>query len=181
MEKDYGFGSGIIKRVALVGPESTGKSTLAASLATHYGTAWVPEYAREYIDRLGREYAERDLLEIAKGQIAAEINLEKNARGILICDTNLLVIKVWSEYKYGGCNQEILDMIKKRKYDLHLLTYIDVPWSDDPQREHPHLRDFFYTVYKNELIARNLPFIEVSGEFYERKKKAIEAIDALLL
>ena len=99
----------------------------------------------------------------------------------MICDTNLIVIKIWSEYKYGGCNNEILEMIKKRKYDLHLLTDLDVPWSEDPQREHPHLRDFFYTVYKNELAARNLPFIEIGGEFYERKKKAIEAIDALLL
>jgi len=181
MEKDYEFGKSPIKRVAIIGPESTGKSTLAASLATHYETVWVPEYARDYIDRLGRNYEEKDLLEIAKGQIAAEINLERNAKDIIICDTNLIVIKVWGEYKYGGVDSEILEMMRKRKYDLHLLTYVDVPWMDDPQREHPHLRDFFYTVYKNELISRNLPFIEIKGEFYERKKIATQAIDSLLL
>ena len=104
----------------------------------------MPEYAREFIDRLNRDYQESDLVDIAKGQIASEVNLEAQANNLLICDTNLLVLKIWSEYKYGACDQEILDLIKKRKYDLYLLTYIDVPWADDPQREHPHLRDFFY-------------------------------------
>ncbi|HEX9650465.1 MAG TPA: ATP-binding protein [Cyclobacteriaceae bacterium] len=181
MEKDHDFGTSKARRVVVIGPESTGKSTLAASLATHYETIWVPEYAREFIDRLNREYVEKDLLDIAKGQIASEVNLESKAKRILICDTNLIVLKIWSEYKYGACNPEILKLINKRTYDLYLLTSVDVPWSDDPQREHPHLRDFFYTAYKNELIARNLPYVEISGEFYERKKRAIEAIDSLLL
>jgi NadR type nicotinamide-nucleotide adenylyltransferase len=181
MEKDHGFGKSKARRVVVIGPESTGKSTLAASLATHYKTIWVPEYAREFIDRLNREYEEKDLLDIALGQVAYEVNLEPKANKVLICDTNLIVIKIWSEYKYGACNPEILDLIKKRTYDLYLLTYVDVPWTDDPQREHPHLRDFFYSAYKNELTSRNLPYIEISGEFYERKKRAIEAIDSLLL
>lgn len=181
METNHGFGATRIRKIVVIGPESTGKSTLAASLATHFDTVWVPEYAREFIDRLNRDYQESDLIDIAKGQIASEVNLEAQANNLLICDTNLLVLKIWSEYKYGACDQEILDLIKKRKYDLYLLTYIDVPWSDDPQREHPHLRDFFYSAYKNELAARNLPFVEIKGEFYERKKRAIEAIDSLLI
>ncbi len=181
MEKNYAFKFKSIRKVVIIGPESTGKSTLASSLAKHYNTVWVPEYARQYLDRLNREYEEKDLLEIAKGQLAGEISKEKEANDILFCDTNLLVLKVWGEFKFGFCYPEILKHIEKRKYDLYLLTYVDVPWESDPQREHPNLRDFFYNVYKKELTERNCAFVEIKGEFYERKKAAIEAIDTLVL
>jgi len=175
------FGKPRTKKVVIIGPESTGKSTLASSIAKHYRTVWVPEYARDYLDRLNRPYEKPDLLEIAKGQIASEINMEKRANKILVCDTNALTLKVWSDYKYGGVETEILDQFNKRKYDLYLLTYVDVPWQEDAQREHPELREFFYSVYLNELTTLNLPFVEIKGEFYFRKKTAIEAIDDLLL
>ena len=181
MAEFISFGKRKVKKAVILGPESTGKSTLAASLAKHYNTVWVKEFARDYIDRLTREYNKTDLIEIAKGQIAEEINQEKKANNILICDTNLLTIKIWSDYKYGGVEDEILELHNKRHYDLYLLTYVDTPWENDPQREHPELREFFYSVYKNELITLSLPLVEIKGEFYERKKVAIEAIDSLLL
>jgi len=169
-----------LKKIVVIGPESTGKSTLASLLAKHYNTEWVPEYAREYMNKLNRPYIEKDLLNIARGQIASEIRLAKKAKKLLICDTNLLVLKVWSEHKFGGCYPQILDHISMRKYDLYLLTYVDLPWEEDPQREDSLLRNFYYDVYKNELKNYGWPFVEIKGEHYERKKMAIQAIDSLL-
>ncbi len=169
-----------LKKVVIIGPESTGKSTLTASLAKHYNTAYVPEFARHYIDRLDRPYEESDFPEIAKGQLDSEAQMEKQANGILFIDTCLIVLKVWSEHKFGACYPEIIDKINQQQYDLYLLTGTDVPWEEDPQREHPHLRDFFYNVYRKELQTRNLPFIEIQGEYYYRKKAAVKAVDDLL-
>ncbi len=169
-----------LKKVVLVGPECTGKSTLASLLAKYYNTSWVPEYARAYINRLDREYEEKDLLIIARGQLEQEEKLAKEANKVLICDTDLTVIKIWSEYKYGACYDEILEAYRKREYDLYLLMGIDVPWNDDPQRENPHLRSFFYDVFKNELQQKEVDFIEISGSHFERQKKAIEVIDKLI-
>lgn len=170
-----------IKRVVVIGPESTGKSTLSSLLAKYYNTTWVREYAREFIDRLDRPYDERDLLDIAKEQLRSEDREARKANRVLICDTNLIVIKVWSEHKFGACYPKILQMIKRRKYDLYLLTNIDVPWEDDLQREHPNLREFFFDIYKQELEKTGVPWVEISGEdFYPRQSKAVDAIDALL-
>ena len=104
----------------------------------------------------------------------------KKANSVLICDTNLLVIKVWSEHKYGHCEEWINTEIKNRKYDLHLLTYIDLPWEEDPQREHPHMRAYFYDVYYQLLVNLGLSFVEIRGDFHERLKTAISAVDPLL-
>lgn len=170
-----------IKKVVIIGPESTGKSTLASFLAEYYNTSWVPEYAREYIDRLDRPYIECDLKDIAKGQLIAEDREEKYAKNLMICDTNLLVIKVWSEHKFGTCYEEIIDQVKNMPYDLYLLTNPDVPWTEDPQRESPHMRQFFYDIYLEEIIKSGVPFVEITGEeFYYRKLMAISAIDRML-
>lgn len=169
-----------LKKVVLVGPECTGKSTLASLLATYYKTVWVPEYARHYIDRLERPYEEKDLPIIAKGQLEQEDQLLQEAKSVLICDTDLTVIKIWSEHKYGACNKEVLKEYYARNYDLYLLTDIDVPWNDDPQRENPELRQYFYDAYKTDLQQRGVHFIEINGDFYNRQKKAVQAIDALL-
>ncbi len=171
--------TGYIKKVVIIGPECTGKTTLAQVLAQHYNTAWVPEYAREYIDSLDRPYREEDLLAIANGQVMGENNGVRTANKVLICDTDLLVIKIWQEHKYGKCYQEILDRIKASRYDLYLLTYIDVPWENDPQRENPGLRRFFFDIFKKELEARGLKFIELRGELSKRSQAAIKAIDQL--
>jgi NadR type nicotinamide-nucleotide adenylyltransferase len=170
-----------LKRVVIIGPESTGKSTLASLLAKYYNTSWVPEYAREYIERLDRPYIERDLRDIAKGQIIAEDREAKYAKKLMICDTNLLVVKVWSEHKFGACYDEILAQIKTRKYDLYILTNPDVPWKEDPQREHPQLREFFYDIYREEIKKLGVPFVELTGEeFYYRKLMAVSAIDRMM-
>lgn len=169
-----------IPKVAIVGPECTGKTDLSAFLAEHYKTAWVKEYARAYLDNLNRPYDETDLLKIAHGQIRMEDEWSSEASGLLICDTNLIVIKIWSEFKYGRCDQEIIDLMQSRNYDLTLLTFIDIPWQDDPQREHPKERQKLWDTYVSELQKQNLSFVEVKGERDQRRSTATAAIDKLL-
>jgi NadR type nicotinamide-nucleotide adenylyltransferase len=169
----------VIKRIAIVGPECTGKTQLSIQLAQHYKTMWVPEYARHYIDRLDRPYVQEDLLKIARAQLFTEDELALEASNLLICDTNLVVIKIWSEFNYGTCDPEILRLLNNRTYHLHLLTNIDVPWENDPQREHPQKRDLLYSLYKKELNALGVPYVEISGNEAQRLVTAIEAIETI--
>ena len=166
-----------LKRFAIIGPESTGKSTLAKELAHHYKSVFVPEVARQYIDKLTRPYHRSDLLEIAKMQCEEEDRTLDHANSILICDTTLLVIKIWSEFKYGNCDDWILQELNNRKYDLHLLCNIDLPWEEDAQREHPNARQELFDIYHYELIKMNLDYEIISGKQSERTKRAVRAIE----
>lgn len=169
-----------IKKVAIIGPECTGKSVLSAFLANHFKTEWVPEYARGYLEHLRRPYEQHDLTLIAHGQLRLEDEYERDANELLICDTNLYVIKIWSEFKFGNCEQEILQSIATRKYDLYLLTYIDISWQEDPLREHPNQREELYNIYLNEMKNQSVPFVEIKGDGEIRRKSAIQAIEKLL-
>lgn len=169
-------------KVVVIGPESTGKSTLSEQLAAHYQTVWVQEFARQYLEELPRPYEQQDLLTIAEGQLALEDKLATQANRLLVCDTDLHVIKVWSEHKYGTCDPRILEQIANRPYDLYLLTYIDIPWEEDPQREYPDpaMREYFYNIYKDLVVASGVPWLEIKGSFEERKSLAVAAVDNLL-
>lgn len=169
-----------IKKVCVIGPECTGKSQLSQFLAKHFGTCWIPEYARAYLDRLGHSYQEADLLKIAHGQIRMEDEWLRDANRVMICDTNLITIKIWSDYKYGKCDEEILKLAKSRPYNLYLLCYIDVPWVNDPQREHPDKREHFWQIFKNEVINTAVPYVEIGGNWEQRQEKAIEAVNNIL-
>ena len=168
-----------IKKIVVIGPESTGKSTLCEALAIKLNTVWVPEYARQYLENLERPYNEADLLLIAKGQVASEDALLNSANGYLVCDTDLNVIKVWSEHKYGRCHPYILQQVAERKYDFYLLADIDIPWQYDPLREHEDraMRQHFYSIYKGIVAQSGIPWAAISGAQYEeRLQKAIDAI-----
>lgn len=169
-----------IKRVVVIGPECTGKSDLAEFLGQHFKTTWVPEYAREYLNNLDRPYTESDLLQIARGQLTLENAAQAQASNVVICDTNLYVIKVWSEYKFGRCDREILSAIAGRKYDLYLLTYIDIPWQFDPLREHPDKRQELYEIYWRELSQQSVPVVDIRGDREQRRRTAVEAVEKLL-
>jgi len=170
-----------MKKVVILGPESTGKSTLSRQLAAHYQTEWVPEYARQYLDELDRPYEQHDLLAIAAGQLRLEDEKARQARHLLICDTDLYVIKVWSEHKYGECDPRILEQIAARQYDLYLLTYIDIPWEDDPQREYPdpQMREYFYHIYRDIVMHAGVPWADIRGSYAERQARAIAAVEGV--
>jgi len=168
----------MLKRIAITGPESTGKSTLAEQLANHYLTSWVPEYAREYIDKLNRPYVKEDILTIAKKQLENENKIAENSTRFLFCDSELIITKIWSEDKYKSCDEWILRKIEKHKYELYLLCYIDLPWQPDPQREDPHRREYLFDLYLQEFTERNLPFFVISGSGKKRLKNAINQIDS---
>lgn len=168
------------KKVAIIGPECTGKSDLAEFLAGHYSTTWVSEYARGYLNNLNRPYEESDLIKIAHGQLRMEDEWLSLANHVLICDTNLMVIKIWSEYKFGRCDNEIIQMMDNRSYDLHLLTYVDLPWEEDPLREHPNERERLWNIYHTEMEKSKMPYRIIQGERKQRRETAIKAIDELL-
>jgi NadR type nicotinamide-nucleotide adenylyltransferase len=167
----------MIMKVAITGPESTGKSMLSEQLAAHYQTAWVPEYAREYLEKLGRPYEERDILFIARGQVSGEERQLPQATRFLFCDTESLVTKIWSEVKYGRCDPWILDAIERHPYDLYLLCDVDLPWEYDPLREHPDQRQYLFDLYYNELKNRKYPFFVVRGTGPDRLANAVRIIE----
>ena len=169
-----------IPKVCVIGPECTGKTELSKALAAHYRTDWVAEYARAYLGKLGRPYDQADLLKIAHGQLQIKDECIRDANKLLICDTNLIVIKIWSEVKFGTVDADILEKMTERSYDLFLLTYIDVPWENDPLREHPSRREELYQLYLSELKKLQTPFVEVNGPLEQRKKSSIEAIKKYL-
>lgn len=165
--------------MAIVGSESSGKTFLAEKLAARYGCLWVPEYARTYLAQKNIPYTKEDVEHIARGQLAAEdaAAAASGKNGLLICDTNLLVIKIWMEHKYGAAPAWIDGEIATRKYALHLLTAPDIPYEHDPLRENPELGKYFFEKYEKLLLQLNLPFAIISGS--QRVESAARAIDAL--
>jgi NadR type nicotinamide-nucleotide adenylyltransferase len=183
-----------VKKIVVIGPESTGKSSLCQLLSKHYDTIWCPEFAREYLLKHGTNYTYNDLLAIAKGQIALEdeyiikarkdwqIKNSKLKNPLLFVDTDMNVMKVWCEYVFGKCHTYILNKITERKSNLYLLCNIDLPWVKDELREYPDLqsrKELFY-IYKDILINQNIPWTIISGHYEERLQIAIKSIDEIL-
>lgn len=222
------------KKIAIIGPESTGKSSLCRQLAEHYQTSWVPEYAREYLKAHGMAYNFDTLLEIAKGQVRLEdefltrltsgttntpannamypdsqnpgnhhpdksISVYENAqnsphphpdktfqgasqKSVLFIDTEMYVMKVWSEFVFQKCHQWIIDQIVARHYDLFLLCDIDLEWSFDPLREYPtkEPRQQLFRMYHDIVINQPQPWTVISGDYQQRLSEAIAAIDRII-
>ena len=174
-----------LKKIVVIGPESTGKSTLCAELATHYKTVWVPEYAREFLE-IHHEYNYDDLLTIAKGQVRLEdetaLRCQLSAMSYpLFIDTDMYVMKVWCEYVYNRCHNWILNQIATRQYDGYLLCNVDLPWQQDGMREYPEkkIREKLYHYYKELMINQSVPWVDISGNHEERFRKAVEFVDQL--
>lgn len=176
-------GSTELTKIVLFGPESTGKTTLAMQLADYFRTAWVPEFARDYLqekwDKTGQICDVDDMLPIAYGQIQLENDKLLIAEKFLFCDTNLMVTKVFSELYYNYCNPLLDKAAKKHDYDLFFLTDIDVPWEKDDLRDKPNERESVFAIFKQTLIDNNKPFITLSGDKDLRLSKAISIINDL--
>tara|TARA_R110001583_G_scaffold44966_1_gene142183 strand:- start:13778 stop:14368 length:591 start_codon:yes stop_codon:yes gene_type:complete len=185
MEKELKQQNINIIKVVLFGPESTGKTTLSKHLARHYNTVWAPEYAREYLQNKWnneRKTCENsDLIPIAIGQMKLENKLAKKADKILICDTDLLETKVYSEEFYGGFVDEKLEEAAAiNTYDLYLLTYIDTPWEKDDLRDRPAERLEMFNAFESALKKYKRPYITLKGDKTTRLNTAIKAIDKIL-
>jgi NadR type nicotinamide-nucleotide adenylyltransferase len=167
-------------KIAITGPESTGKSALCEALALHYKTNWVPEFARDYLKGKQPPYTESDLNTIADGQIESENKIAKKNGSVLFCDTEMTVMKIWSEHALGYCTPHIIDLYNKQHYDLYLLTDIDLNWEPDPLREHPHLREYFFDNYKKELTKTGRPFKIIRGIGDERLTNAVKTMTFFL-
>jgi len=178
-----------IKKFVVIGPESTGKSTLCSQLADYYKTFWVPEYAREFLEKNGTDYSYDDLLTIAKGQINLEeqigdevlkirvistSNIEHQTSNILFIDTDMYVMKVWCEFVFNKCHNWILNRIAERSYNGYLLCNTDLPWVKDNLREYPDVatRNKLYHYYKDLLINQSVPWTDINGSYDERLAKA---------
>ncbi len=170
-----------MKKIVVIGPESTGKSTLCLQLAEHYKTLWCPEYAREYLEKNGRDYDYDNLLTIAKGQIDLEVKYISSTSNILFIDTDMYVMKVWCEFAFGKCHSWILNQIATRKYDLYLLCNVDLPWIKDDLREYPDkgTRNKLYHYYKDIMVNQSVPWVDISGNYDERLQVAINTVDEL--
>lgn len=171
----------MLKKIAITGPESTGKSWLAEHLARHYKTHFVKEYARKYLDRLEKPYTLDDIVQIAKGQRAAEKIMEAKSDQLLFVDTEMLVCKIWADFVFGETPAFIQQAFVQQHYDLYLLCDIDLPWEADPLREHPDRRKEIMLLYIQALGRRKLPYKLVSGLGDERLKQAIAYVDELVL
>ncbi len=195
----------MLKKIVILGPESTGKSTLCEQLAQHYRTEWCPEFAREFLMTNGTDYTFDDLLTIAKGQLAMEEEYSATIQSkwslvkentwvnphsldttdhspLLFIDTDMYVMKVWCEYVFGKCHQFILDQIVAREYDLYLLCGTDLPWVKDELREYPDEknRNELYHIYKDLLINQKVPWVEITGNYEDRLLLAIDAVEEFL-
>ncbi|CAM1359784.1 Nicotinate-nucleotide adenylyltransferase [Tenacibaculum litopenaei] len=172
-------------KVVLFGPESTGKTTLSEQLARHYNTVWAPEYAREYLqDKWNNERKtceESDLIPIAEGQMKLENDLALKADKVLICDTDLLETKVYSEQYYGGFVDPKLDAAaQENTYDVYFLTYIDTPWVADDLRDRPEQREEMFNAFEDALKKYEKPYVLLKGDKTTRLQKAVAHIDKIL-
>ena len=169
-----------IKKIAIVGPESTGKSTISQQLAKHYGVPWVPVFARYYCAALTADCTLQDEINMFHGQVALEESFLATAEtDFIICDTTFLTVKIWSDEMLGETPQLVLDAIAKRQYDFYVLLDIDLPWQEDPLRDFPHMRERFMEIWHQELKALNANYVVVGG-IKDRLQNVIYAIDAFL-
>ncbi|SMG34107.1 nicotinamide-nucleotide adenylyltransferase, NadR type [Marivirga sericea] len=167
-----------MKKIAVIGPESTGKSTLTKDLAHYFNEPFVAEYGRTYLEENGSFYVESDLLNISKGMLEIEQTQAKNANRFLFCDTDLIMMKVWYEVKYGTCHPWVLGQLRSNPYDFHLLCAPDLPWEADPLRENPTTRVELFEHYQNELIDYQCAYSVISGT-NDRLQKAIEVLEKI--
>jgi len=167
-----------VKKIAILGAESTGKTELSKQLAEYYHTKWVPEYARDFFEVQDiNHYTINDLDTIAKKQLELEQQLLPQANRFLICDTTLITIKIWSTYQFNKISELISSSIRGNDYDLYLVCNNDVKWEADPQRRNPDLRDHLLKWNTHELTKLNVNYHIIEGLGNAKLKAAIKIID----
>ena len=177
-----------VKRVSIVGAESTRKTTLARYLAEHYKSVWVPEYGREYclklqaagVDLWTYRWRGEEFLEIANRQQEMEDRLAREANRVLICDTDVLATGIWHERYMSAYSPEVETLANSHRHDLYLLTDCDLPFVQDGLRDGESIREWMTQRFEQVLMERRLPWVKVSGEGMQRVESAIREVDKLL-
>ncbi len=159
-------------RIAILGPESSGKTTLANALANQLDAFLSPEFARKYLKKTNGHYDQKDLDFIAKQQFQS--NSTRTNQPFLIADTEMITLKIWSKVKYDSVSETILELLDKQQFDLYLLCKPDLPWEADPLREHPEFREELFRIYKNELQKLNMNYQIIEGT--DRTSMAVDLI-----
>lgn len=177
MERDKAMISAY-RKVALLGPESSGKSTLAATLAGHYTSLWVPEFARAYLGGFNRTYDRDDVIECAKGQRRWEEQVLGRTSSTVFFDTEMINLHVWINDKFGDAPDWLLEGLPSR-YDFYLLTAPDLPFEHDPLRENPERRQYFFERYRDEIKRSDIPYAVVSGLGNDRLASALDALSGI--
>jgi NadR type nicotinamide-nucleotide adenylyltransferase len=171
-------------RIAIVGAESTGKTTLAKALAKHYGTTWAPEYGRTYWEGLLTlpriNCSPKDFEHIAAMQLELEDRLARHATGPIICDTDVLSTLIWKERYLGICSPIVEAMIDLRRYRLYILTGAEIPWEDDGTRDGRDIRAWMHDRFVAELTSRGLPFVHLNGPHEARLAEATRHVDVAM-
>lgn len=157
-------------KIGITGPESTGKTSLAQALGQKFDVPWVSEYARTYLENQS-DYKQIDLKIIAQMQWKQMQNVEEK-HAMVIYDTEMTVMKIWSQFKYGSVNKEIEKLYNMQQIDHYFLCDIDIPWAYDPLREHPNDRKELLEMYKNDLDLAERPYTILSGNINSRIDKA---------
>jgi NadR type nicotinamide-nucleotide adenylyltransferase len=164
-------------RIAVTGPESSGKTTLAKTLAERLQIPWIREFARDYLMELNRPYHQDDLVKIAIGQLAEWNKFSSEVS--LICDTEMLVMNIWSQVKYGSVDPIIQNAWAEQRFDHYFVCRPDIPWEDDPLREHPEQREELFEIYLEGLKARDLPFTIVEGNLKNRIEICLRVVKCM--
>lgn len=171
-----------VHRIAIFGTESTGKTALAQRLAAHFREPWAPEFVREFWDLRGGSIVSGDLGTIALGQMAGEDAAAERARRMAFCDTELITCTLWNDILFpGACPAWVREEaeVRAKGFALYLLCDADVPFAPDPQRCFPAAaeREQARQRWKAALVSRRLPFVEIRGDWPERERVAIAAVE----
>jgi len=168
-------------KIAILGPESTGKTVLAEQLAVYFKSQWVPEYAREYVEKLASPYGFDDICYIAKKQIQKEkeVTNQTSQTNYIFFDTELIITKVWFLYRFGKVPDFLTEQLDSGFFDFYLLCSPDLPWEPDPVREHGEDREFFFNWYKKEIEQTGKPYVIVDGFGIQRLQNALDSLKKL--
>lgn len=172
-----------VKRIVIIGSESSGTTTLARALAEHYRTVWVPEYGRTYSE--GRQYVGQpwrtdEFVHIATEQVRMEDALALLANRVLICDTDAFATSIWHERYMGAPSDDVKAITASRKYDLYVVTDVNIPFEQDDIRDGESFRQWMQGRFIEELSKGPTPMILVSGPHEERFAAAVKRIDEIL-
>ena len=179
----------MLKKIVLIGPESTGKTTLVGQLAQHFNTVYCPEYLRLYLDEKekygwqneGELVAKSDLKPLAIGQMNLENQLAQFANGILFCDTNLLTNQIYAQYYLNDATPWLDKAIEGQNYGFYLLLTPEVAWIADSQRDSPQTQQELYAHFKKAVELQKKPYSIIDGKDYQKRfQKAMKEVEVFL-